>query len=196
MLPEFNEEQLNNQLRKLTAKQRFAFALSCCERLYPNYHIFTKEHNWGNSLFLREALDYCWKYLENDDIKGETDALIKKCDSVTPDTEDFCGVYVSPALDAAVCTTNTLKLMTSDSIDKVVEIASLCIDTVDMYVQEIEDLNSGDPELEKKILQHKLMQSELGRQKEDLALVTQYNSVNYLPILIKKWKGQKSNIGL
>ncbi len=41
-------------------------------------------------------------------------------------------------------------------------------DSVDMYVQELEDMDPADPELEEKILAHKLMQEELRRQREDL----------------------------
>lgn len=198
MLPEFDGQSLSLKLEELTVNQRFAFALSCCERLYPNYSKFSVQHKWGDSAVLREALDTCWRKLESADVTRDVvNDLILRCVRETPNTEDFSSIYVSPALDAATAVIFLLELALDDSVQKVVQIASLCRDTIDMYVQEMEGLDPQDPDLEAKILNHKFMQAELKRQREDHTIAARFRSKYQLAELMRLWKNpKKSNIGV
>ncbi len=199
METEFDEIQLASMLIDLTPLQRVAFSLFCCERLYPNYVYFSKKFNWGDSTVLRDALDQMWKYLEGDDVSDRVDELTAKCNEITPNTEDFDSIYVSSALDSASTTILLLQLVKDDKVDTVVEIASLCNDTVDMYVQELDDMPPNDSELDNKILEHPFMQREIEQQRKDIELLNKANlsDTAELEILkIKKIKLEKSNIDL
>jgi uncharacterized protein YjaG (DUF416 family) len=88
--------------------------------------------------------------------------------TAAPDTEDFETVYVSSALDAAASAGLVLDYVLEGSTSSIVEIASLCRDTVDMIAQERENMDSSDPKLEERISSHPLMQAELKRQRTDL----------------------------
>jgi uncharacterized protein YjaG (DUF416 family) len=199
MEPEFNEAFLKTKIDPLSLNHRILFALSCCERLLPNYLIFYKHHSWGEPKVLRYALDRVWSVLNGDEIVEEIENLIQKCDEVTPDTEDFDSIFVSPALDAASSVMLILEFVKNHSVEKVLEIASLSRDTVDMYIQELENMDSNDPNLEEKILGHHFMQRELVRQREDLELLRKAEVINEDVIIDLKrlWRGtEKSNIDL
>lgn len=195
----FDKKILCAQLKELSEVQQFLFALLCCERLYPNYKAFARHHDWGDPRVLRNSLDLAWSMLRGDvepvDLSDPTESL----ELLTPDTEDFSSVYVSPALDAAVATRLLISLCSGPSISKVVEIASLCRDTVDMYVQEVENLGPDDPRREEKILEHHLMQEELARQCNDIELVRSiriFDRAAVDKIAVQRQDQGKSNICL
>lgn len=80
--------------------------------------------------------------------------------------------------------------------EKIVEIASLCTDTVDMFVQAQDGLDPNDPKLEERVLSHRLMQRELQRQHDDVLAVRFFSG---LPTEVARLRGswrnpQKSNI--
>jgi uncharacterized protein YjaG (DUF416 family) len=169
MEPEFDSDALVAELRKLSSQAVLAFALSCAERLLPNYRAFHREHGWGEPGVLREALDVGWLALRGQPSEpARLDALKARCEAAAPDTEDFHSRYVSPGLDAASAAYLVMDLLRRGDAAAAADIASLCRDTVDMYVQELEGMEVDDPELEEKILKHPLMQRELVRQRTDL----------------------------
>ena len=195
----FCESTLNSLLEPLGPKRRFAFALSCCERLYPNYVAFVRKYRWGDSSILREALDSCWSRLRGDLDEIEVENLKERLEAITPDTDDFSGTLVSPALDAAVAAHLLMESLTDDSISTIIDIASLCRDTVDMHLSELENLDSSDPNTETKIMSHKLMQAELLRQRVDIEVLSRVDldDVREVDALARKWKNpSSSNIGL
>jgi uncharacterized protein YjaG (DUF416 family) len=167
--PSFDPLALRILLLDLAPQQRLAFGLSCSERLYPNYSVFSLTQKWGDPSTLRSALDLAWdSLLGRPRAQVDADGLKKKLEEAEPETEDFETVLVSSALDAAAGAGLVLKLMETDDPDLAVEIASLARDTVDMYIQAIEHLVPSDPDLERTILAHPLMQAELRRQRNDL----------------------------
>jgi uncharacterized protein YjaG (DUF416 family) len=106
-------------------------------------------------------------------LRGETEpanlaGLRTACNVAAPDTEDFDSLLVSPALDAANVASLLLDLLITDAVEKAAEVACLACDTVDMYVQELDEMPPGAPDLEERITLHPLMQAEIARQLEDL----------------------------
>ncbi len=164
----FDEETLQNDLQALGAKGVVAFALACAERMFPNYQAFQAQEDWGNSHSLRVALDMAWHWLRSGTEPHNLAQAFVEVEEATPDTEDFAVDLVSPALDAAVATAAVLELIVGAGLEKAVEIASLARDTVDMFVQEAESMDSSDPRLEERILAHDLMQAELASQHRDI----------------------------
>ena len=166
----YNEEEVGSQLRHLSRESQVAFALSCCERMFPNYHAFQQHHGWGDANVLRSGIDYGWSWLTGGGVeagKGAED-LRNACESQAPDTEDFPSIYVSPALDAASAVTLLLDLIRDGDSTLAVDIATLSRDTVDMYVQELEQMPANSPGLEDRIRLHPLMQVEIERQYNDI----------------------------
>ncbi len=78
-----------------------------------------------------------------------------------PDTENFGTIFCSSALDAANSVSLMLEFILKNDVNHCVTVASLSIDTVDMYIQEMDHLEFNGPESEMKVLAHPLMQREL-----------------------------------
>lgn len=191
----YNEQQLRMGLAALDLRSSVAFALSCAERLLPNYRAFVREHSWGDARPLRNALDGAWAWLRGDGLGADgLAALSDACATEAPDTENFDSLLVSPALDAANAASLVADLIITGDKAKAAEVAVLALDTVDMYVQEIAEIPANAPDLEDRIRLHPLMQREISRQLEDIRLLTmQWNEQD----LFKRWSSQQtSNIGL
>jgi uncharacterized protein len=199
MEPVFNEARLLQHLEGLHPQSGLAFALSCAERLYPNYLAFVRAHAWGDSEAVRQALDLAWRALGPSPISAEErDTLLARCEAAAPDTEEFASGHVSAALDAACAACLLLEFLRDGDAGLVAQLAALCRDTVDMYVQELEQLAPPDPNLEERIHTHRLMQQELARQRADLALLREPPvAAEQLSALMSRWRApQVSNIGL
>jgi len=163
----FDPKSLKRDLDRLSRTHRVVFAAACCERLLPNYSAFAQQVRWGNPETLRAALDYIWDTVENGGAvdREEINRLIERCDAVIPDTADFDTSSVSAALDAGTAVVETLRSLLDGDSQRVVDVASFCRDTVDMYIQDRDHLDyNNDPLFETKIAQDPLMKRELARQ--------------------------------
>lgn len=172
MIDSFNEDKLLEQLAKFDQKSLVVFALSCAERMLPNFQRFSKEHCCGNIQPLRQALNLAWKWLEIGHVdNSEAMETILACEVQAPNTEDYSSLYVSPALDAAIAASNVVRLLILPNAERAVEIAMFACDTIDMYVQVINDMTSNTPDIEEKIRLHPMMQRELRNQQEALEAI-------------------------
>jgi uncharacterized tellurite resistance protein B-like protein len=80
-----------------------------------------------------------------------------------------------------------------------VQTAVYATDSVDLYVQEIENMAPNDPELERKILMHHLMQRELTEQQRNLKMIEQAFALTpeFLTQLKESWDNKgKSNLDI
>ena len=191
----YDETQIAARLGRLDHRRQVAFALSCAERMQPNYGAFHRDHHWGDATVLRAGIDLGWRWLDGESV--DADALSQigaACEQQAPDTEEFQSRTVSPALDAAIAVSAVIALIKTREVAKAVEAASLSRDTVDMFVQELENMPPDAPNLEDRIRLHSLMQAELERQSSDLAAL---ESGIDLGQLAAAWKAPTvSNIGL
>ena len=191
----FSESSLRKRLNEFNTVGQVLFALSCAERMLPNYRRFLREHGWGNESMLRMALDLGWDMVSMKPVDQRIAVDLKEgCSEQAPDTEEFSSLYVSPALDAANSASIIAALTISPDVERVVEVASYARDTVDMYVQEIEEMPPGILDLEERIRQHPLMQSELKNQREALEAI----ATGILPEAAQRlWRSpERSNIEL
>ncbi|WP_153559449.1 DUF416 family protein [Roseimaritima sediminicola] len=186
----FDEAALEVQLSRMSMRARLAFALLCCERMLPNYRAFATQEDFGEPDVLRQTLDEFWDFLEKED-EIPASAGKTRCEELAPDTEEFESLLTSPALDAAVAVATLFDVVGSESPNPTLEIACLARDTVDMYVQEIESMDSSSPTLEDQIADHVLMQKEIEKQQSDLALLDGEWSVDEL-----RSRSADSNIAL
>lgn len=200
VLPAFNGEALMERLIRLDNKRQLAFGAVCCERLLPNYLAFQKNAGWGNIDPIRKALDYVWWSLSNQPPSSqEIKNMIASCESAAPDSEDFDSLYVTSAQDVCFAVCGLLDYLLEGDVGKVVQAATYATDSVDLYVQEIENMAPDDPQLERRILTHRLMQRELAQQEQDLKAIEQAPSLSqvFLAQLKVSWNNNgKSNLDI
>lgn len=200
VLPAFNANSLRTRLIKLDSALQLAFGAVCCERLLPNYIAFQSDTGWGNVAPIRKALDFVWSSLESKSLDTQAvKSITESCESVAPDSEDFESLYVSSAQDACFAVCGLLDYLLENDVDKIVQAATYATDSVDLYVQEIENMAPNDPELEQKILNHRLMQRELAQQEKNLADIEQATTLSsdFLDGLKQSWNNEgKSNLDL
>lgn len=171
-LLKFNFNKLIEELNCLPLSHRIAFSASCCERMLPNYKAFTNISGWGDYALLRNSLNIIWKIVKVSDFnKKELKNLIKKVDKVIPDTEEFSFIEASHALDAGNGILETLVCCEDADSEHCANVASFCVDTVDMHIQERDDMDYSDTDFEDAISRDKLMQNELIKQLTDIQML-------------------------
>jgi uncharacterized protein YjaG (DUF416 family) len=155
-----------DKLKECDFHKQAAFAYLTCERLYPNYVYFSQNYDFGDPAVLREALDYIYNHLfEQDPDKNKIGAIIQKVEENTPDTEDFSAIFVSSALDACTSILDSLDFLIDKDFSKIQSISAYGTDTIEMYIQEIEKLDfNTDKDFQKKINNHPLMKREVAIQ--------------------------------
>ncbi len=190
----YNRSIIENRLKKLNDIQRITFGICCCERLLPNYKKFKNDTNWGDENPLKKAMISVWNFVRISQLAFDVESLLKECEAVAPESENFQSEYTSYAQDAVFAVCSILDYLKSKDIERISQASSYAIDTVDLYVQEIENMSSTDPDLEEKIKLHPIMQKEIFNQFSDLEFLE--NGGNVLE-LERKWHTQSiSNIGL
>lgn len=167
-MEKFDAEVLRKSLQELPEWKNLAFVTQVAERMLPNYRRFSDETGFGDVSVLRSALDAAWSYVESGSVPNNLDALREACDQQAPDTVQFKSIYTSAALDAANAAAIILDEVERGGDAQPVDVAMLARDTVDLFVQEITNLDPNAPNFEERILRHNLMQRELRRQREDL----------------------------
>jgi uncharacterized protein YjaG (DUF416 family) len=195
--PPFNSEQLKSLLLLLDFHRRLAFGLSCAERLYPNYLAFVHAHHWGDAAAVRQALDLGWQAL--DEQPGDQSDMAHICSKVqaaAPDTEDFGTVLGSLALDAANAAELILLFLDERSVDHIIEIASLCCDTVAIYVSSRETTEPTIVLVEPSTTLDPLMQEELRKQREDARSFARMTLASIRHLKASRRQIHRSNVGL
>jgi uncharacterized protein len=194
----FREEVKNNLLKVSTDKGRVLFAALICERLYPNYVAFQKTFEWGNHEVLQEGIALIRQYLIKEDLfeASEIEDIIERVDMITPSTEDFSGIVTSFALDACNSVYCTLRYLIDKNVDNIADVASFARDTVDMYIQEVDDINANDPKIEEKIERNKFMVHEKKAQRELLKKIMAINIEGLTDRMIDELTDKKLKIDL
>lgn len=191
----YGKDDIEEKIRSLSKQGQVAFGVSCCERLLPNYVAFTRESNWGNQQPLHHALNRLWEYVDGGELSSqEAEKLASACEAVAPHSDDFGTQLGSAAQDAAFAICSVLDFLKTSEGEKIAQASYYAMATVDMYVQELEDMPANDPSLEETIRLHPIMQEELQRQEDDLVLLGgDWNASD----LAAKWRSpESSNIGM
>ncbi|MGH7334184.1 MAG: DUF416 family protein [Candidatus Rokuibacteriota bacterium] len=175
----FNLDHLEGALRELPSQRhRLAFGAGISERLLPNYESFAREYRYGDPTLLRRALGAIWEVVQGGKIAlGQIRELQAGCRLGTPDPERFASPLTSAAIDAANAIHETLEVCYRDEPRRVAEVASFARDTVDMFVQERDNLDYSDPGLEERILADPLMIRELTKQQDELYLLARTDTL-------------------
>ena len=140
--------------------------------MIPNFEAFAARNSIDGTT-LRSAEAFFWNEYPNGFTGKDYGHWAAKCEKLAPRPEDFDDILVSAAMDAAVATAMIFRCLEQRDVERIVEISTLARDSVDMYVQEIENLDPQDPNLEKKIENHPLMLLEVQRQVRTVDLLEQ-----------------------
>jgi hypothetical protein len=192
-------ENVVAEMSELTHAHRLAFCASCCERALPNYSTFVSRESWGMVEPFRKALDAAWSVASGRRPDADLGELKNLCESWVPDSDDFPSAEAAAAQDAALMVLVLLEHVTDADARHCQRIASFSRDTVDMWVQLAEKLDSAAPELEEQIEQSRLMQREIGKLREDIAVLQREAALT--PEFISRFRDAslvdgESNIGL
>lgn len=165
----FDAVDLKRRLLDLPNSERLAFAALVLDRALPNFLRFESETGVAGGAMLRGAQAKVWGLVEGNDAASPFFGLNSKaCELFAPDSESHKSLYTSSALDAVSITCNILDYVESKRVDLLVESASLLRDSVDMFIQLGGYVDSSTLDLETRLLNHPLMQEELGFQNADL----------------------------
>lgn len=164
----FDEQFLKNRLESISPHCRALFALTCAERLFPLYQLFSEKTGRGRPNYLRSTLDHLWELA----LSGETGYK-----------ESFLGDYQSLILGENA----EWDLLNGLADDAVASLAYACqcqltgetqsaywaavrgYEAVDYTAHTLEGMDYDTPAAEVAILQKEYVQAEIQRQLRDVA---------------------------
>lgn len=185
--------QFKEALNSFPKRFQTSLTLAFCERMFPGYSIFCEKYNLPKPL--RQILNQAWIIEEGDKYdRFVIDDLESQAESVAPDTEDYQDILVSSALDACLALSFWFKFKNDKDINSRNQILDFGRDTLDMYIQVLEDMDTGDSHIDEEVEKHFLVKQELDRQAEDIILAKNMASNELLFELKRKYKNK--NIGL
>ena len=186
MEKQFSEVELYQNLSGMVFWKQLVFLLLVCQRLIPSFRALSKESGFAGENLLLDLRNKAWGTLLAGVSRADFSKEVTQAESVEPDTEDFESVYVSSALDAAIAVGLLMRAFNDGQTSTVVEAASLARDSIEMYVQDLENMAQNDPNIETKILGHVLMQKELKRQREDIDFIKALDDDISLSMMVVK----------
>jgi uncharacterized protein len=194
----FDEKLILKELNDISEFHRIAFAASCCERMLPSYKKFVEVENWGDYECFRIFLNQIWGHIIGNYLTGEYIInSMDMCFEIGPDSEYFESVYTSYAIDLGSAIYHTFKYCLTSDIKNLLAVANAAISTVDLFVQEKYNMDPNDHNLEFKICNDELMQTEIIKQIDDLKLLANNANLDeqFVELFRSKVEG-KSNIEL
>lgn len=168
---------IQQKLLLLNDEKKITFSLLICERLLPNYVYFSKKYSYGNPSELNNIISILYKNLLEKIEDPNIDNYIDTVEEIIPDTEDYSTILVSFALDACTSILSTLYFLKDKEIENIVDVSTYATDTVDMFIQERDDLDVSNPNLELLIEEDLFMQNEIKRQSNVIDYLNSIESV-------------------
>jgi uncharacterized protein YjaG (DUF416 family) len=186
--------QSSPDLKQLNDWQLAAFCAAVSERLLPNYVLFSRVSEFGDTQILRTALDKVWDRLSNRCGAVNFETQILKVDTVIPEPEDFDIYGVYPALDACVALIATLNQMVEASYQDARQISQLSLQGIETYLEVIADAECSDEDLVRFINSHPLI--EIEQQFQNSLIEQLLSNANVSIALLDSIRLQASNEGV
>lgn len=156
------------QVPTLTTAAKAAFAYAICTRLTPHYQAFFEVEGWGDILVLQSALAVLRQAVFAAPAVAAVQRTYRQVEEVTPDSDDFGSSLGSLALDTCCAILAALDFTLYERNQAILDVATFARNTVDLYVQELEELDPSDPHLEQKIDRSPYMVQEVNWQRAAL----------------------------
>ncbi|GIU43994.1 YjaG family protein [Shewanella algidipiscicola] len=168
-----NKPGFFKRLKALELEQKKLFAIALCQRMYPNYQLFSEVCEFGDPQVLDTALNLLWQSMYDKKLKLNIDIYLERLDLNTPEPSDFDVYGVYPAMDAAVALTSLLSALQSKVEDDIINISKLSSSTVANYIEATIEDEMDEVTLDEFIFNHPVMVEEKELQASLLDIIEQ-----------------------
>ncbi|QYK06297.1 YjaG family protein [Shewanella zhangzhouensis] len=148
------------RLKALSLPQKQLFAVALCQRMYPNYQLFSEVCEYGDPKVLDTVLNLLWQSLYDRKLKLNLELHTNKLEEVIPEPENFDVYGVYPAMDAVVALISLLSGIESKIEEDITNISKLSSATVANYIEAIIDVELEDEALDDFVFAHEAMVAE------------------------------------
>ncbi|MGI2855000.1 YjaG family protein [Shewanella algae] len=148
------------RLKALELPQKKLFAVALCQRMYPNYQLFSEVCEFGDPQVLDTVLNLLWQSLYDRKLKLNLELQMAKLEENTPEPTQFDAYGAYPAMDAVVALSSLLSALESKVEDDITNISKLSSGTVAHYIEAIADPELDGEALDEFVFSHEVMQEE------------------------------------
>ncbi|QYK02364.1 YjaG family protein [Shewanella psychrotolerans] len=166
-----NKPGFFKRLKALELEQKKLFAIALCQRMYPNYLLFSEVCEFGDPQVLDTVLNLLWQSMYDKKLKLNIDIYLERLDLNTPEPSDFDAYGVYPAMDAAVALTSLLSALQSKVEDDITNISKLSSSTVANYIEATVEEEMDEQALDDFIFNHEVMIEEKELQSSLLEII-------------------------
>ncbi|MCG9696048.1 YjaG family protein [Shewanella sp. Isolate11] len=166
-----NKPGFFKRLKALELEQKKLFAIALCQRMYPNYQLFSEVCEFGDPQVLDTTLNLLWQSMYDKKLKLNIDLYLERLDLNTPEPSQFDAYGVYPAMDAAVALTALLSALQSKVEDDITNISKLSSSTVANYIEATIEEEMEEEALDDFIFNHEVMQEEKALQASLLEII-------------------------
>lgn len=159
---------VQERVSDFSLRQAVLFGALNCEKMLRGYKIFTELEAWGDYDFFLSLTEHIYSDILENKVKAYYELSKKELERNFPDLDNFQTAAASYAFDMCVAFDELLMLILDDSREHVLNISRTVIDTVDMFIQQKENVTSTRyedlPALEAMIDGDAFMKNEIKRQ--------------------------------
>ncbi|GAA4372481.1 DUF416 family protein [Hymenobacter koreensis] len=157
-------DDIETQIIGLSDRQKAVFAGLVCERLYPQYQAFCEAESWGSPVVYERGVELLYNSGLGEFHKQEAASLLEKLELVTPALNASKSPLTSYAVDACIALNEALQFLTDKLESHLHNCATAAMDSVDMFVQDYQNLSPSRRGLEAVVAADPFMQAEKARQ--------------------------------
>lgn len=183
-------DEIRSRLNALDEAHCALFAALVCDKLYPNYLLFTEVEQWGNPVTFRDGVEFLFDVsLTGTRSVAEAKEVDTAFSLAFPDLDDFSGITPGYAFDASCALSEVLEFVITGAKEHVVNCSTAGFDTIDMFVQEFYDLDPNRPDLNQIIDADPYMIRECARQRNILDVLSETTTIT--PALVAQFRMQQ-----
>ncbi|QNH61587.1 DUF416 family protein [Hymenobacter sediminicola] len=133
-----------------------------CAKMQPLYAAFCESESWGNSGVYEDGIQALFSFALTNSA-DEAVRVLPEFEQWFPDLDDFESILTSYAFDSSVALTEALLFVSTQDNIHFENHLTAATDCIDMFVQDLLDLDPNQPDLNKIIEASGYMQREFAR---------------------------------
>ncbi|BAJ03153.1 YjaG family protein [Shewanella violacea] len=173
-----NKPGFFKRVKALDLQQKKVFAIALCQRMLPNYQLFSEVCEFGDPQVLDTALSLLWQSIYDKKLKLNIDIYLERLELNTPDPANFDAYGVYPAMDASTAIIALLSAIQGKVEEDIVNISKLSSSTVANYIEAISDVDLDEEAFDDYIFNHEVMVEEKELQGTLLQLIEDNPKLN------------------
>ncbi|WP_299793682.1 YjaG family protein [uncultured Shewanella sp.] len=159
------------RVKALSFQQKKVFAIALCQRMLPNYQLFSQVCEFGDPQVLDTVLNLLWQSTYDQKLKLNIDIYLERLELNTPNPAEFDVYGVYPAMDASTALISLLSAIQGKVEEDIVNISKLSSSTVANYIEAISDIEMDEDAFDDYIFNHEVMVEEKALQDSLLELI-------------------------